>query len=712
MQRRWYRKPSKQIQMVLLVSLLITLLIPQSSYCAINPVPSDLNLGPYIDKVIYKVITNQDQRILALQAGEIEMDTTFVDPVHLEILAAEPDIEYYSALRNGYGLIDINCEKYPLNISDLRRAFAFSFDKTAITVDIMDGLSQEHDSLVPYTNGWCIEDEFEWHYYDDRSDIGNQILDDLGFTINVTSGFRLAPNGESFKIEIEYSSAGSEIAGGTCQIGVDALHRLHIDADAVPVDFNEYIIRLNRHQSYDMVFYATDFYSNDVDWLAYDYWSEYADVEYQNPTNFRNATYDAWREQLLYGTTYEEVYEAAAAMQKILHYNVPRLVVYENIYIQMYRDDIYVGHVEDLAKYITGPWTMRKIHKIDGSFGGTVPIAISEEFDSFNFFVTDNSISGPSYAVLNDNIHSSLYRYGPDLNPWPDLAENILTETHSDNPAIQEGHTRFTINIIQNATWSDGELLTAEDVAFTFTYQFESEEFGNPAGSNMGDLYAVYTPSSYRVILEFATESYWHFSNFAFDKIVPQHVFNDDTGIGYEGWNTWNPIYNPSEPFVTCGPYILSDIELGESYEISWNPEFQYGIPARNSWNSALPLIGGINNIAYYVGTSGNEIVWPIIGSIENYSIFMNGSLRESNDWDGETIHHNIDGLEIGTYLFTLDVQDNEGNSDTNTILVYVREHPILQLLTPERIVSLLISSASILVIIVVTVLTYKERNS
>jgi ABC-type transport system substrate-binding protein len=538
-----------------------------------NQTESDsLVTGPYVDEVVFRVIANQDQRILAILNGEIEMDNSFFDPVHYQTLNADPDISITEAVRNGYGHITINCDKYPLNISGFRRAFAFAFNKEAVTVEHMDGFSIEHDSLVPLPNGWCIEDELDWHYYTAQPDIGNQILDNLNFTIDDETGYRNAPNGDPIHIEIEYAACSCEHAGGIASYGVEALESLHIDADYVSADFNDYISRLYRHGDYDMVTYAANFYTNDVDWLAYDYWSEYADVEYQNPTNFRNATYDSWRDQLLYGTTYEEVYEAAAEMQKILHYNVPRLVVYENSYMQAYRNDKFTGHVEDLQRYISGPWTMRKIHKIDGSFGGTVSIAISEEPDTFNFFVTNSAYS----KAIMDNLWPSLYKYAPDQTPWPDLAESMLTETHTENPAVPEGHTRFTIDIIQNATWSDGEPVTAEDVAFTFTYAYESATFDNPASLEIGPLVGAYAITPYRVIIEFSTESYWHFSDFAYDYIIPEHIFNDETGIGYEGWNYWNPVFDPAEPHVTCGPFIFTDYDAGEYYKIEENGLFHH----------------------------------------------------------------------------------------------------------------------------------------
>jgi len=658
--KRW-----KHISAVTLVGLLVVLFISQTPVSAVDPPPSNLNVGPYVDKVVYKVIANHDQRVLALQAGEIEMDNSFFDPSYLPILSDDPDIDIYSALRNGYGHITINTRDYPLNISGLRRAFAFAFDKERVTDEIMDGFSQEHDSLVPAPNGWCVEDEFEWHYYTDQSDIGNQILDNLGFEINATSGFRHAPNGEPFDIAIGYTASSPEISGGTAQIGVDALHALHIDAGKEAVDYQDGIDRFEVG-IVDMIFYTKNFYSNDVDWLAYDYWS--GNGYDQNPTRFANATYDSWRDQLLYGTTYEEVHEAAAEMQKILHYNVPRLVVYENTYLQAYRNDRFTGHVEDLGRYISGPWTMRKIHKLDGSFGGTVPIAISQEPDSFNIYVTNSAYSA---AILSE-LWPSLYGFGPDLNPWPDLATSMITETHSDNAAVPDGHTRFTIDIVQNATWSDGVPLTANDVAFSYTYAYESAHYDNPAGTDVRDLVAAYAPNPYRVVVEFNTESYWHFSNFAYDTVIPEHIFNDVDGIGYEGWNTWNPVFDPADPNVNCGPFLFTDYEAGDFYEITYNPTYHYR-PVDVRPTVHHPVITFVPDISYIVGTTGHEITWFIDDDDpDTYQITMNNTLRESGTVDSNSITHNIDNLPVGNYTFTLTVVDQMGNSGRSTTHVYV----------------------------------------
>jgi len=688
------------------ISILIMVLISLTPVSAIDPPPSDLNIGPYVDELEFRIIENPDERVIAIDSGTIEMDTGFLDPRYIDSFGIiPPEIDIFSALRNGYGLIYINCMEYPLNITGLRRAFAYAFDKTAVTLEVFEGFSYEHDSVVPFTNGWCAEDEFDWHYYTAQPDIGNQILDDLGFTINATSGYRLAPNGETFHINIRVGS--SDISTMIGQIGVEALHSLNIEASSGtpwwydPDPFDEY----------NMVFSARDFGDFDVDWLAYDFWSEYAGSadSYLNPSNFANATYDLWRNQLLHSTTYEEVYEAAVEMQKILHYNVPALVIYENSYMQAYRNDRFTGHIEDLGRYITGPWTMRKIHKLDHTFGGTVPIALEEDPDSFNIFVASN----PSAETIISLLYSSLYKYGPDLNPWPDLATNLITETNSDNTAVPLGHTRFTIDILHNATWSDGEPLTTEDIAYTFTYLYESALYGNPVGEFIEGLIGVYAPNPYRIVFEFNTESYWHFSNFAFTPIIPEHIFNGEPGIRPEDWDVWNPVFNSSEPHVTCGPFLCSEFESGAYYKLVANPSYHYRVLNRPSLLS--PTISSVPDIVYVYGTLGNEITWTVTDEDPvSYEITMNETIRSRGNITSDTITHNIDYLLPGHYAFTISVTDSIGNLGTSTTQVYVLASPFHGTdgsINTSSILAVSISGGSVVIILYAIVSIYRNER-
>lgn len=261
--------------------------------------------------------------------------------------------------------------------------------------------------------------------------------------------------------------------------------------------------------------------------------------------------------------------------------------MYEGSYLQAYRNDKFTGHVPDLHRSISGLWTLRNIRQLDGAFGGTVTVGLSQEPDSFNLFVTDSRYS----EFILEEIYSALYHRGPDLNSVPDLANSILIETHDNNPDVPEGHTRFTIGIIQNATWSDGVPLTAEDVAFTLNYMLLLEPNPDVIEWNwdFSGLFAAYSPTPYRVVVEFSTESYWHFENFAYHKIVPKHVYTSDI-YAETHWSDWQPVFNVEHPLVTSGPFIFSDYDAGQYYELTRNPEFYYRHePSTTSVNTTTP---------------------------------------------------------------------------------------------------------------------------
>jgi len=115
--------------------------------------------------------------------------------------------------------------------------------------------------------------------------------------------------------------------------------------------------------------------------------------------------------------------------------------------------------------------------------------------------------------MILDLLYPSLYDYDPALKPIGTLAKSLTVRRNSDNFEIHAGHTRYTINILQNATWSDGTPLTAHDV--NFTLQFVSSKsnalpgsFWYGGGMPPSSLIATYVPSPYQIVMEFDTESH------------------------------------------------------------------------------------------------------------------------------------------------------------------------------------------------------------
>ena len=91
---------------------------------------------------------------------------------------------------------------------------------------------------------------------------------------------------------------------------------------------------------------------------------------------------------------------------------------------------------------------------------------------------------------------------------------------------------------------------------------------------------------------------------------------------------------------------------------------------------SAEPTIDHPADVECVVGSTGNSITWtPDDLFPYSYRILRNDTEVNSGSWDGSSITVSIDGLEVGTYNYTLSVSNEAGNQVTDTVFVYVRLH-------------------------------------
>ncbi|TFG33295.1 hypothetical protein EU528_01155, partial [Candidatus Thorarchaeota archaeon] len=382
--------------------------------------------GPYIDTLMFKVLSGIPEEVPALLNGEIDLIGEMVTTDYLDMLTTDPNIAIDSVPRNGYGYFVINCDRYPLNETALRRAWAFALDKQRISDEVWNGYSSLQDSLVPRGNPFSIEEQLTYHYYDANPTEGNRLLDEAGFLDIDDDGYREAPDGSDFTVVLNTADI-SPISMGCGDIGTDALLSLGIDVLHEPIPFNNYLQRVQYGRHYDAAFFGRNFLDLSVDWLAFEYWSEMAYDPTNNYPNFMNDTYDSWRDQLLHSADYSEVYEAAIEMQRILVYQCPQIVAYNNLQFSAYRTDRFEGHVLDSIDGIHGWWTNQKVHLKDsegGPIGGTFTKSLPWGLSSYNplTIVSTQDIS------VHEMLWDSLLRQDSNgaLIPW--LAESYTSE--------------------------------------------------------------------------------------------------------------------------------------------------------------------------------------------------------------------------------------------------------------------------------------------
>ncbi len=165
----------------------------------------------------------------------------------------------------------------------------------------------------------------------------------------------------------------------------------------------------------------------------------------------------------------------------------------------------------------------------------------------------------PSYHLLIDFAQK-------DFSADPSLATNV--ETSPDSMS-------FTYTIRDDITWSDGQPLTAEDVAFTLNLYKSSHAYlpQNYLTLIDGDVVAT-DPTHITFRTKEPTGLYSGEVPYMYDYILPKHV-----------WEEFDkPKQYDNVPQVGSGPFVIEEYQTGEFVRMVRNPE----------WNGPEPHIDEI----------------------------------------------------------------------------------------------------------------------
>ena len=119
---------------------------------------------------------------------------------------------------------------------------------------------------------------------------------------------------------------------------------------------------------------------------------------------------------------------------------------------------------------------------------------------------------------------------------------------------------------------------------------------------------------------------------------------------------------------VVCSVYDLEGLMISDTVEVE-------------VVTTAPPTIDDVADFSYEEDSTGNSITWhPSDTNPDYYSITRDGSVIEDGPWIGGDISINIDGLAYGSYTYVCFVNDTEGQSNSDTVVVTVTDtiEPIL----------------------------------
>lgn len=176
-------------------------------------------------------------------------------------------------------------------------------------------------------------------------------------------------------------------------------------------------------------------------------------------------------------------------------------------------------------------------------------------------------LSESSYetTVLN-GIFSQLVRLDDTGGYVPDLAKEVPTV---DNGGISPDGLTFTFHLNENATWHDGEPVTAEDVKFTWE-MIMNDKAQVVSRSGFDEIESIETPDPYTVIMHKNKATANWLSTWAQTSgaIIPEHLWEDVDPVEFTKGHEYSrkPIGSGPFKFVEWEPQSYLIMEANKDF--------------------------------------------------------------------------------------------------------------------------------------------------
>jgi peptide/nickel transport system substrate-binding protein len=334
---------------------------------------------PVVDEIQYRLYTNQEAMIQALQNGEIDFADGFQASL-LSSLEGQPDIsvqrivpDWWLNFAFNFGGQGSNASALPaLHDITVRRAIAMAVDKEEIVDKVYLGNATTGDTIIrPASAYWHLDiPEDQEIPYDPAA--ANQLLDDAGYADTDGDGVREDPTtGDPLHMDVPASqpTTGAVEAG---QLIVGMLSDIGVEMDLLPSSDAK----------------MGDYWgSGDFDAYIW-YWSGDPDPNYQLFV-FTSEQCGAWSDGCWKDPTFDQYYEEQRrifdraerreivfAAQQRVYDEIPGLVLAYPKWLSAYRNDRFTGWVPHPGSegYLLPTYnydSLVNIRPVSASAGGT-----------------------------------------------------------------------------------------------------------------------------------------------------------------------------------------------------------------------------------------------------------------------------------------------------------------------------------------------------
>jgi peptide/nickel transport system substrate-binding protein len=277
---------------------------------------------PYLDKVVLKIIPDENVRLTNVQTGDADALSGNPPPKDVANLKTSTDVVYKEIPDLGWSFITVNTSKEPFNNPAARRALSYAIDRDQILKTVFFGVGSVLDTPVPPTIPWAFDKDPSTHpYLKQNLDKAKQELSTAGM-----------PNGYKFTVQI---SNASPVIQQTAELIKDQIKKIGLDMTIQPIEFGTLVQNADKGD-YEAALIGWSG-GTDPDGNLYSLFYTKAGF---NLSKYSNPDFDKLLDQgrtTLDQTQRGDIYKQA---QKILYQDQPFIVYYQNPHGMTYRRSV------------------------------------------------------------------------------------------------------------------------------------------------------------------------------------------------------------------------------------------------------------------------------------------------------------------------------------------------------------------------------------
>ena len=206
-------------------------------------------VGAYIDEVVFRVYTDENAMVLALQNGEIDVCANFLGASSVSQLQTNPAYQIDSVGSLGYAFISFSQTNELLQDVVVRKAMAMSCDRDALVNVAMLGAATAMNTPVSPVYGEFVASDIRQPAYDTAA--AGALLEENGYVDTDGDGIRESASGEPLSFTITYKSTLTNV-DGVMSILKAGMAETGIELKLQPVDAATFSANVTQGHTYDI----------------------------------------------------------------------------------------------------------------------------------------------------------------------------------------------------------------------------------------------------------------------------------------------------------------------------------------------------------------------------------------------------------------------------------------------------------------------------